>query len=91
MIGAADERDRVACRCPWIQGSHLYRCPAVGAVRFENDRGNRRDKEGAIWRPNAEKGIQYSHLILLVSGAIQLCKVQVQREELKKDEMGIYL
>jgi hypothetical protein len=39
-------------------------------VLFKNDRGIRRDKESAIWRPNAEKGIQYSHVILLVGDAI---------------------
>ena len=60
-------------------------------MRFENDRGICRDKEGVIWRPNAEKGIHYSHVILLVGDAIQLYKVQVQRQELKKDEVGIYV
>ena len=81
ILRAVDIRDGITASGVRIERSQLQGCSAIGAVPFKNDRVIRRDKEGAIWRPNAEKGIEYSHVILLVGDAIWLFKVQVQREK----------
>jgi hypothetical protein len=81
VVFAIEYRDKVAAGCPQIWCSHPQGCPALGAARFENNTVFFRDNQAAIWGQVDEKGIRNSHVILLVGDAIQLCKVQGQREE----------